>query len=135
MKRVVVAEHEPFLARMLRLALVRSGYRVKTAADGTEALALIKSEQPDALLAATDLPGVGGLELCRRMRSLYPGRDNPAILMSDRSGDAEKTEAQRLGRVVVLDKPVSVRSLLGQLDHFFAGDSMVETLVGEDRIR
>ncbi|MBT8144292.1 MAG: response regulator [Gammaproteobacteria bacterium] len=135
MKRIVVAEHEPFLGRMLRLALVRSGYRVKTVTTGAEALELIEAQEPDALVAATDLPGTGGMELCRRMRAMYPHRENPTILMSERSNAGEKSDAQKLGRVLILDKPVSVRNLLNKLDSFFAGDSMVDTLVGEDRIR
>ena len=135
MRRIVVAEHEPFLARMLRLALTRSGYRVKTVADGKEAMEMMRADPPDALVAAADLPGVNGLELCRRMHAELPHRDMPAILMSARTDQGIRREVQGFGRAIVLDKPVSVRNLLGRLDSFFAGDSMVDTLVGEDRVR
>lgn len=135
MKRVVVAEQEPYLARMLRLALVRNGYRVMTAADGDEAWRMLSGETPDALVAATDLPGAGGLELCTRLRRELPHRDLPIILMTGRADASVRREAGRFGRAVVVDKPVSIRTLLSQLDSFFSGDSMVETLVGEDRIR
>lgn len=135
MRRIVVAEPEPFLARMLRLALTRSGYRVKTVSDGNEALKLMQAEPPDALVASADLPGVGGLELCRRMQAQLPHREMPTILMSARTDQSIRRDAQRFSRVIVLDQPVSVRNLLGRLDSFFAGDSMVDTLVGEDRVR
>ena len=135
MRRIVVAENEPFLARMLRLALTRSGYRVKTATDGNEALELMRADPPDALVASADLPGVSGLELYRRMYAELPHREMPAILMSARADQAIRREVQKFNRVIVLDQPVSVRNLLGKLDSFFAGDSMVDTLVGEDRVR
>ncbi len=135
MRRIVVAENEPFLARMLRLALTRSGYRVKTATDGDQALELMLAEPPDALVAAADLPGVSGLELCRRMYAELPHREMPVILMTARTDQAIRRDIQGLSRVIVLDQPVSVRNLLGRLDSFFAGDSMVDTLVGEDRVR
>lgn len=135
MKRVIVAEEEPYLARMLRLALVRNGYRVTTVSDGNEAWELLRSEGPDALVAATDLPGIGGLELCTRLRAELPHRDMPTILMTGRADPSVRREAARFGRAVVIDKPISIRTLLGQLDNFFAGESLVETLVGEDRVR
>ena len=135
MRRIVVAEQEPFLARMLRLALVRSGYRVSTFDDGEAALEFMLDDPPDAMIAATDLPGVGAEELCRRMRARLINRDLPSILMSNRSDKGLRDRAQQYGRVEVVDKPISMRTLLGHLDGFFAGDSMVDTFVGQDRIR
>lgn len=135
MKRVIVAEGEQYLARMLRLALVRSGYRVTTATDGETAWQMLIGESPDALVVAGDLPGVGGIELCTRLRRELPHRDLPTILMTSRADSSVRREASRFGRVTVVDKPVSIRALLSQLDGFFAGESMVETLVGEERIR
>ncbi len=135
MRRIVVAESEPFLARMLRLALTRSGYRVKVVADGDQALEMILAEPPEALVASADLPGKSGLELCRRMHAELPHREIPAILMSARADQAIRRDAQMFNRVIVLDHPVSVRNLLSRLESFFAGDSMVDTLVGEDRVR
>ena len=135
MKRVIVAEDEPYLARMLRLALVRSGYRVKTATDGETAWELLTEEAPDAFITAATLPDISGLDLCRRIRRDLPHRDLPTIIMTGRAEESTRKEATGMDRVIVLDKPVSIRTLLGQLDTFFAGDSMADTLVGEARIR
>lgn len=135
MKRVTVAEQEPYLARMLRLALVRNGYRVNTLTDGEAAWEAISSQPPDALIVAGKLPGVGGLDLIRRLRRELPHRDLPSILMTNRADNSLRREASQLGRIVVVDKPISIRTMLSRLDGFFAGDSMVETLVGEDCLR
>ena len=135
MKRVIVAEDEPYLARMLRLALVRSGYRVKTATDGDDAWDLLTEEKPDAFITAATLPDVSGVELCQRIRRELPHRDLPTIIMTGRAEEHTRREATRMDRVIVLDKPVSIRTLLSELDTFFAGDSMADTLVGESRIR
>ncbi|MDH3589702.1 MAG: hypothetical protein OEQ74_09885, partial [Gammaproteobacteria bacterium] len=64
-----------------------------------------------------------------------PHRDLPTIIMTGRAEESTRKEATGMDRVIVLDKPVSIRTLLGQLDTFFAGDSMADTLVGEARIR
>ncbi|MDH3589863.1 MAG: response regulator, partial [Gammaproteobacteria bacterium] len=120
MKRVIVAEDEPYLARMLRLALVRSGYRVKTATDGETAWELLTEEAPDAFITAATLPDISGLDLCRRIRRELPHRDLPTIIMTGRAEESTRKEATGMDRVIVLDKPVSIRTLLGQLDTFFA---------------
>lgn len=135
MKRVIVAEDESYLARMLRLALSRSGYRVQTATDGEAAWKLLSAEAPDAFITAATLPDVTGVDLCRRIRRELPHRDMPTIIMTGRAEEDTRREAQSMERVVVLDKPVSIRTLLSELDAFFAGDSMADTLVGESRIR
>ncbi len=135
MKRVIVAEDEPYLARMLRLALVRSGYRVRTASDGAEAWSLLNRESPDVLVTAATLSGLSGVELCQRARRELPDRDLPIVLMTGRADGNARSATARMDRVVVLDKPVSIRSLLSALDEFFAKDSMADTLVGEERIR
>lgn len=135
MKRVVVAEVELYLARMLRLALVRSGYRVKTATDGESAWELLSQEAPDALITAATLSGISGVDLCRRVRRELPHRDLPTIIMTGRADESARRETARMERVIVLDKPVSIRSLLAELDNFFAGDSMADTLVGEGHMR
>ncbi|MBT8132781.1 MAG: response regulator [Gammaproteobacteria bacterium] len=135
MKRILVAEAEPYLARMLRLALVRSGYRVQTTTDGKEAWQLLKDDKPDVLITAAAIPGITGVDLCSRIRSELGHLDLPAILMTGRAEEATRRQASKLNRVVVLDKPVSIRTLLAQLEGFFAGDSMADTLVGEDHMR
>lgn len=134
MKRVVVAEDEPYLARMLRLALVRSGYRVQTTTDSDTAWELLSADAPDAFITAATLPGKSGLDLCRRIRRELPHRDMPVIIMTGRAEESTRREASRMDRVVVLDKPVSIRTLLSELDSFFANDSMADTLVGADRV-
>ena len=135
MKRVIVAEVEQYLARMLRLALVRSGYRVKTTTDGNEAWDMLSEETPDVLITAAALPGISGVDLCRRIRRELPHRDLPTIIMTGRAEEATRRDAKEFARVVVLDKPISIRTLLAELDNFFAGDSMADTLVGKEHMR
>lgn len=135
MKRVIVAEDEPYLARMLRLALTRSGYRVQTATNGDDAWDLLSADVPDAFITAATLPGAGGVDLCRRIRRELPHRDMPTIIMTGRAEENTRQSTASMNRVIVLDKPVSIRTLLSELNSFFAGDPMADTLVGEDRIR
>lgn len=135
MRRIVVAENEAFLARMLRIALVRAGYRVQVAADTETAWELLSADPPDALIVSASLPERSGPGLCERMQMQMPDRDLPTIIMSGRTDIDVRRLAEQFSRTVVLDKPVSVRNLLSQLDTFSAGDSMVDTLVGEGTLR
>ncbi|NNF67970.1 MAG: response regulator [Gammaproteobacteria bacterium] len=135
MKRVLVAEAEQYLARMLRLALVRSGYRVQTTTDGNDAWEILSNDTPDVLITGAALPGITGIDLCRRVRKDLAHRDLPAIIMTGRAEEQVRRQAGNIGRVLVLDKPISIRSLLAELETFFAGDSMADTLVGEEHMR
>ena len=99
MKRVIVAEDEPYLARMLRLALTRSGYRVQTATHGKDAWEMLSADAPDAFITAATLPGIGGVDLCRRIRRDLPHRDMPTIIMTGRAEENDYFKLGKVGRV------------------------------------
>ena len=63
---ILVVDDEEAIQRMLAVALAREGYRVVEALDGERALQLVGSERPDLILLDVMLPGIDGLEVCRR---------------------------------------------------------------------
>ena len=67
--RVLVVEDEPSIAALVRMYLEREGFEVDTAADGPSALTAVAAHSPAAVVLDIGLPGVDGLEVCRRLRA------------------------------------------------------------------
>ena len=76
--RILVVDDEPQILRSLRTTLASHGYEVQTAATGEEALAAVDGRLPDLVVLDLVLPGLSGLEVCRRLRS---AGDDMAVLM------------------------------------------------------
>ena len=72
-KRILVVDDEPNLRRVLQAALEKSGYAVRTAENGLQALVLLQSEEADLLLTDSTMPGMDGLTLCGEVASRWPG--------------------------------------------------------------
>jgi CheY-like chemotaxis protein len=116
----LIVEDEPAIRRVLRSLLEREGHRVHVEADGEAALAWIaqQSQLPDAVLADTVMPRVGGLALAARLR-----RDFPSIRVALMSGYADELtqiahEAPPLAGV--LSKPFTKKQLLGFVERVLA---------------
>ena len=84
--RVVVVDDVSDMAETLAMALELDGYSVKTASNGTQALALIENYRPHCVLLDIDMPGMGGCELSDRLRELYG--DDVVIIAVTGWGDA-----------------------------------------------
>jgi CheY-like chemotaxis protein len=110
-RRVLLIDDEPLLLRVLRRFLEDAGHQVFTAADGETALELVQACQPDTIVCDLFLPGMDGVEFCRRVRQ------NPewqAIQLILQTGGAESNDYQRadIGVDLYLFKPFSPRHLL-----------------------
>src|SRR5687767_10395189 len=110
--RILVVDDEPQMQQLLRLALANRGYEVSVAADGAVALDLAATVRPDIVILDLGLPLVGGLDVCRRIRTWSRV---PIIVLSAREGDRDKVEALDLGADDYLTKPFSMEELLARL--------------------
>jgi DNA-binding response OmpR family regulator len=107
---ILVVEDEPHIARGLAFNLEQEGYRVVVAASGEEALRLLP-EHPFALVVLDlMLPGLGGLEVCRRIRALDPRL--PVLMLTALSSEADRVEGLRHGADDYLTKPFSLAEFL-----------------------
>jgi DNA-binding NtrC family response regulator len=79
-KKILVVDDEEGIRRVLRLSLSESGYRVLTAGTGTDALEIMRCEQPTVVLVDMIMPGMGGIELLRKIKEEKP--DTEVILMT-----------------------------------------------------
>ena len=118
MKRLLVVDDEPHVARVLRVSLAKEGWQIDLAQDGQEALDAIASNPPDALITDIQMPGMGGEELCRRLHANDARPAFPVLVMTSMTARDQRSWAEELGHIEFLEKPVSPRriaTLLGQL--------------------
>lgn len=104
-----VEDYEP-VRQSVKETLELEGWRVKVCADGLDALSLIESgAHYDLLLLDNDLPGMSGIELVRRARTLPHRKQTPIIMVS--ASEAGR-EARRAGAQLFLKKPEGLRTLV-----------------------
>lgn len=107
MNRILIADDEPDIVEMLRCFFERRGYFVLTALDGAEALR--KTEQrPDIILLDVNMPGLDGMEVCRRIRDFV---SCPILFLTARIEDSDKVQGFAAGGDDYILKPFSLAEL------------------------
>ncbi|CAN5271075.1 response regulator transcription factor [soil metagenome] len=111
-RTILVVDDEPKLVRTVRDYLEHDGYRVETAADGTEALASFYRVRPDLVVLDLMLPEIDGLEVCRRLR-----RDSevPIVMLTARAEEVDELVGLEVGADDYVTKPFSPRTLLARI--------------------
>lgn len=123
MRNVLIADDEPMVSRLLRIALERAGYRVTTVPDGLQAWERIRETAPDVLITDIDMPRMNGEQLCKRVQSELPARTFPICVLTSKTALEHRDWSQKIDDLIFLEKPVSVRTLLAKLDERFQGDA------------
>jgi two-component system KDP operon response regulator KdpE len=111
-ERVLVVDDETQITRVLRTALTAQGYDVRSANDPEEALLLFEEWSPDLIVTDLVMPGMSGVELCRRVRSKAK---TPVIVLSVRDQERSKVEALDAGADDYVTKPFSIQELLARV--------------------
>jgi len=106
---ILVVEDEEDIAELVVYNLEQDGYRVRVADCGEEGLRLARDKPPDLMLLDLMLPGVGGLEVCRRLRSDPATAALPIIMVTARGEEADIVAGLELGADDYITKPFSVR--------------------------
>ncbi|NKD77258.1 phosphate regulon transcriptional regulatory protein PhoB [Haematospirillum sp. H1815] len=112
--RIMIVEDEPSLVTMLRYNLEKEGYAVDEAYDGEQAVTAIRTGLPDLVLLDWMLPGLSGLEVCRRLRRRPETAHIPVIMITARGEEADKIRGLDTGADDYLTKPFSVPELLAR---------------------
>jgi len=111
--RVLVVDDEPPVRDALERALSLEGYKVDLAEDGAEALKKVATEEPDVILLDVLMPGVDGLETCRRLRA--EGRGLPVLMLTARDAVSDRVDGLDAGADDYLVKPFALEELLARL--------------------
>jgi two-component system, OmpR family, response regulator MprA len=127
--RILVVDDEPAVRDSLRRALELEGYQVELAEDGEAALERLENgSQPDAVVLDVLMPGVDGLEVCRRLRGR--GNEVPILMLTARAEVDSRVAGLDAGADDYLPKPFALAELLARLRAL-----MRRTGDGTDRIR
>ena len=113
--RVMIVEDEEPLTTLLRYNLEAEGYAVDASLRGDEAEIKIRENQPDLLLLDWMLPGISGIELCRRLRQRDETRELPIIMLTARGEEAERIRGLSTGADDYDVKPFSVPELMARV--------------------
>jgi DNA-binding response OmpR family regulator len=112
-KRILIIEDDAHIAELLRMHLHDEGYGVDHAADGTLGMRMLGEGAWDMLVLDLMLPGVDGLEICKKARTL--ARYIPIIITSARSSEVHRILGLELGADDYLAKPFSVLELVARV--------------------
>jgi two-component system KDP operon response regulator KdpE len=110
---VLVVDDEFVLRKALRTSLVASGFIVEEARTGEEAMTAVRQQPFDLVLLDINMPGVGGVEACRRIRGLAP--QTGIVMVTVRDTENDKVDALEAGADDYVTKPFLLRELTARL--------------------
>ncbi|RYG38449.1 response regulator transcription factor [bacterium] len=122
-RRILVIEDDADLRRLLTLHLSDLGMQVRQASDGLTGLDLAMTTAPELIILDLKLPGMDGLEVCRRVRQTQ--EYIPILMLTSRSSETDRVVGLEVGADDYLTKPFSVQELLARVKAMFRrGDAM-----------
>src|ERR1700730_2534394 len=110
---VLVVDDEPALRKALRTSLIASGFAVEEARDGEEALLTARRHPFDLVLLDINMPGINGIDACRRMRGISPRAG--IVMVTVRDSEDDKVRALEAGADDYVTKPFKLRELTARL--------------------
>ncbi len=114
---ILIVEDEHQIARFIELELLHEGYDVVVASHGMEALVDVRQHRPDLVVLDLMLPGIDGLEICRRLRSgNHPLHSLPILMVTAKESIPERVTGLKAGADDYLTKPFSIEELLARIE-------------------
>lgn len=111
-ERILVVDDDPDICDAMRATLTACGYEVKEAQSGEEALEKLSNETHDLVLLDINMPGIGGMETCRRIRS---SSEVSIIMLTVNNSETDKVDALNAGADDYVTKPFSMPELLARI--------------------
>ncbi len=114
-QKVLVIEDERDIRELVRVSLAGEGFSTIEAGDGDLGIALARRERPVAVILDLMLPGISGLEVCRRLRAEEGTASIPVVMVTARTGEADKIVGLEIGADDYVTKPFSPRELAARV--------------------
>ena len=112
---ILLVEDEPAIQELIAANLMRAGHHVVRAADAETAQRIVRDALPDLILLDWMLPGLSGIELCRRLRARPETKQIPIIMLTARGEESERVRGLATGADDYIVKPFSVPELLARV--------------------
>ena len=113
---ILIIEDEEDIVELIKYNLVKTGYGVSQALSGERGLEAVSQKLPDLILLDIMLPGLGGLEVCKLLRSSPKTQHVPIIMVSAKGAEGDVVNGLELGADDYITKPFSPKVLLARVD-------------------
>jgi DNA-binding response OmpR family regulator len=117
---VLIVDDEPNILLSLQFLMKKSGYEVRTARDGEEALAEISRAAPDLVLLDVMMPKIDGFSMCERIRANPAWQGMRIIMLTARGRDVERDKGLTLGADDYITKPFSTKDVIARIEAVLA---------------
>jgi len=111
--KLLIVDDEPAFRKALRLPLAARGFDVAEAKSGEEALVLLAGRPVDVVLLDLNMPGLDGLETCRRIRRMFPA--TAIVMVSVCDGEKDQAQAKEAGADDYVTKPFRLREMIARI--------------------
>lgn len=112
MKRIMTIDDSPSMRQMVAMTLESAGYEVVEASDGDDALAKLDGQEFHLFLSDINMPGIDGIELTRKLRSMEAYKFVPIVLLTTESQPEKKNQGKAAGATGWIVKPFQPNDLL-----------------------
>lgn len=109
---LLLVDDDPEILTLLQAKFKDEPFKVSTAAEGTTALSIVRTEKPDLIVLDVRLPGLSGLEICRFLKADKKTRDIPIIMLSARSDEIDRVLGLEFGADDYVTKPFNAKELI-----------------------
>ncbi len=112
-QKVLIVDDEESILRLIKYNLEKAGFKAVTAEEGFKALETIKEEKPDLIILDIMLPGIDGIEICKRLRK--EDCHIPILMLTARDEEIDKILGLEIGADDYMTKPFSIRELMARI--------------------
>jgi len=117
--KILIADDEPYVARVLKLVLQKAGYEVTCVDNGRQAIEAYMNIHPDIVITDVKMPQMTGRELVENIRGSKDGHNTPVVVMTSTLESENRDWVTGVDNVLFLGKPVSPRDLVKVVNGYF----------------
>ncbi|OLE22432.1 MAG: hypothetical protein AUG49_19135 [Catenulispora sp. 13_1_20CM_3_70_7] len=132
-EKILIADDEPHVRKLLERYLSHHGYVVGLAADGLEALELVRQQTPDLVITDVNMPNMNGLELTRRLRTSHKTALIPILMLSAQKQETDVLAGYAQGADEYVGKPVELSILKAKIEILLRRAGQATAATGEAR--
>lgn len=134
MKTILVVDDEEHILELIKFNLETEGYNVLLCDNGEESLSIIENNTIDLVVLDLMLPGINGIEVCKRLKKTEEFEDLPVIMLTAKSEETDRILGLELGADDYITKPFSVRELVARIKAVLRRSENREIKVKENMI-
>lgn len=119
MSKIVVAEDDRAVARLIKFKLERAGYQVEVAEDGAKAVEVVSAARPDLVLLDVMMPVLDGYQVLKRIKGNPDVKEIPVIMLTARGQEKDIVKGIEMGSLDYIVKPFRPAELLARVNRVF----------------